>query len=386
MASSKPILIVGAGLAGCLMALELARLGYRVVVYEKRPVKDDHPIQLQRHSINLALAPSTLRLLRESAKLKQELSAIATPLHGRVLHPVEGKPIFQPYAAQSSEATLLNPSAGAGSVSRAELIRLLLATASANANIEFRFGESVVACDPERAVLRVENSRHRNISTEGEIIIAADGARSTIRQLLTRRRAAGIRENRTRLKHGYKELSFLSSRLLRKRALHIWPRAGFLLMALPNCDNTFRGALFLPAKGPNGFSRLRNAADVRHFFEKHFPDSLSCIKDLGGQYEENPVSALVSVQCDPWHFGRTVLIGDACHTLYPFSGHGANLALEDCIQLRQYIEQFAPDWPRAFAAFSESRKPKVDYLCEATRAISALVLEALPQEGILGHV
>src|ERR1035438_6792010 len=146
MVRKQPILIVGAGLAGCLMALELAQLGYRVVVYEKRPADGDS--LAPRRSINLALAPATLQLLTTSAKLGNELKAITTPLRGRVFHPIVGKPVFEPYARTESEATLLNPVAGAVSVSRAELNALLRSAAAAYSSVEFRFGQKVVGCDP----------------------------------------------------------------------------------------------------------------------------------------------------------------------------------------------------------------------------------------------
>jgi kynurenine 3-monooxygenase len=384
MSSSKPILIAGAGLAGCLMAIEVARLGYRVVVIEKRQANEG--LVASCRSINLALAPSTLRLLQDATGAGKELAKIVTPLQGRVLHPSTGRPVFQPYAESLNQSTLLNPAAGAVSVSRAELNALLRSSAAQNPNIEFRFGLSVVECNAERAELRTQGqhgSVHREI---GEAIIAADGARSAIRRLLTDRRKRQIREDRTTLKHAYKELLFLPSRNLKKPALHIWPRAGFLMMALPNCDGTFRGAIFLPRRGRNGFSALKGSMAVRDFFEKHFSDAMSSLENVFDQFAKTPISSLTSIQCDPWHIGRTILIGDACHTLYPFSGQGANLALEDCIELRRCMEQFAPDWPCVWSTFTGFRKPKVDYLCEATRTLSVLVLSALPQEGILGRV
>jgi kynurenine 3-monooxygenase len=380
MASSKPILIVGAGLAGCLIAIEVARLGYRVVVVEKRQI--DEECTSSGRSINLALAPSTLYLLHDAAGLGTDLKKIAIPLEGRVLHPVDGRALFQPYAESSARSSLLNPPAGAVSVLRPELNALLRRVAAQSSNVEVRFGQRVMACHAERAEVKTQDSQKKIYRESAEIIIAADGARSAIRRLMKRE----VREVRTTLKHAYKELIFQSSRNLRRPALHIWPRRGFLMMALPNHDRTFRGAIFLPQNGPNGFTSLGTAAVARQFFEKHFPDVMSNVEDLARQFMKNPISHLVSVRCDPWHIGRTLLIGDACHTLYPFTGQGANLALEDCVQLRKCMEQFAPDWPRVFSAFTENRKPKVDYLCEATKALSALVLNAMPEEGIWGSL
>jgi kynurenine 3-monooxygenase len=389
---AKPILIVGAGLAGCLMAIELARLGYRVLVFEKRS-REASPLSPKR-SINLALAPSTLHLLRHSANFSKELRTIITKLRGRVVHAVSGKPEFHPYAITSSHATLLNPAANAVSVSRSELNSLLRSAAASRSNVELCFGQNVIECDADRAVLGMEDLRGKCVSVEGEIVIAADGAHSSIRKALIRSAASSgksgprLREDCARLKHSYKELAFTPSsvRAMRKEAFHIWPRAGFLLMALPNRDGTFRGALFLPEKGRSSFSSLKSEAAIRRFFETHFPDAVSNIPNLSEQLRRNTANPLISVRCDPWHVGRTVLVGDACHTLYPFSGHGANLALEDCVHFRECAEQSAPDWERVFWEFTKRLKPRADYLCEATRAVSSFVLNALPQKGILGNV
>ncbi len=384
MPSSKPILIAGAGLAGCLMAIEVARLGYRALVFEKR--SEDENASTSRRSINLALAPCTVQSLYEVAGLACDLRTIVTPIQGRVLHPLAGRPVFQPYASAPDQATLLNPASGAVSVSRVGLNTLLRRVAAQNSKIEFRFRRAVIGCCPGWAELRTQDQQGNIHSDVGEVIIAADGTSSAIRRLLARRRLFKIREERASLTHAYKELIFPADGSLRGSALHIWPRAGFLMMALPNLDNIFRGAVFLPRVGQIGFASLRSAATARQFVEKHFPDAGFYVEDLARQIVSNPVSRLESVRCNPWHAGRTVLIGDACHTLYPFSGQGANLALEDCMHLRQCMEQFAPDWQCVFSEFANSRKPRVDHLWEATNALSALVLNALPQEGIFGDV
>ena len=39
-------------------------------------------------------------------------------------------------------------------------------------------------------------------------------------------------------------------------ALHIWPRGGFMLIALPNTDHSFTATLFLARKGTRSFESL----------------------------------------------------------------------------------------------------------------------------------
>ena len=61
---SKDITIIGAGLAGSLLSIYLAKKGYHVDVYERRPDMRVEAISAGR-SINLALSVRGLRALKE---------------------------------------------------------------------------------------------------------------------------------------------------------------------------------------------------------------------------------------------------------------------------------------------------------------------------------
>ena len=63
------------------------------------------------------------------------------------------------------------------------------------------------------------------------------------------------------LDHGYKELTIPPARhgrgfALEPHALHIWPRGGFMLIALPNPDRSFTATLFLPHRGTPSFASV----------------------------------------------------------------------------------------------------------------------------------
>ena len=77
--------------------------------------------------------------------------------------------------------------------------------------------------------------------------------------------------------HGYKELTLPAGRdgshRIERNALHIWPRGGFMLIALPNIDGSFTVTLFLALKGGvESFAALDSRAAVDAFFTSHFPD------------------------------------------------------------------------------------------------------------------
>ncbi|MEH0830476.1 FAD-dependent oxidoreductase, partial [Micromonospora sp. CPCC 205714] len=96
------IAVVGAGLAGCLLACYLARRGYPVALYERRPDPRTGTVERGR-SINLALSERGLDALRRIG-LEDEVMADALPMRGRMIHPVEGEPEFQSYSGSGDRA------------------------------------------------------------------------------------------------------------------------------------------------------------------------------------------------------------------------------------------------------------------------------------------
>lgn len=111
---NRTICIVGSGLAGAMMAILLAKLGFNVCIYEKRPEVVDETSQAgsadekvygtsksaQKRSINLALSYRGMIALKEIDMLDEALvNAIRMPC--RVIHSIEGKKITkQPYGKE----------------------------------------------------------------------------------------------------------------------------------------------------------------------------------------------------------------------------------------------------------------------------------------------
>jgi kynurenine 3-monooxygenase len=91
--------------------------------------------------------------------------------------------------------------------------------------------------------------------------------------------------------------------------------------------------------------------------------------DLVANYNANPVGAMVTIKCSPWHVeGRALLLGDAAHAIVPFFGQGLNAAFEDCTVLLELLDREGPQWERVFRQFEAARR-------ENTDAIADLALE-----------
>ncbi len=185
--------------------------------------------------------------------------------------------------------------------------------------------------------------------------IATDGAGSVIRSSLAAEGALTAREEM--LDHDYKELTLPpvnGKPAMEQHALHVWPRGGFMLIALPNTDGSFTATLFLSRKQ---FAELSTPEAVQAFFLREFPDAVPLIPNLIEEFFEHPQGQLGTVHSAPWFVGNKVLLmGDAAHAIVPFHGQGMNAAFEDCTAFDALLGRFS-DWKHLFAEFDRERRP-----------------------------
>ena len=133
----RTINIVGAGLAGALLALLLARRGLAVTLFERRP--DPRQAQPERgRSINLALAARGLRAL-ERAGVLARVQPLLIPMRGRMVHERDGRAALQPYGQREHEIIF--------SVGRADLNRVLIEEAARHGRVTVRFGQTCLGAD-----------------------------------------------------------------------------------------------------------------------------------------------------------------------------------------------------------------------------------------------
>ena len=358
--AERHITIVGAGLAGALLATLLAQRGWTVDVYEKR---SDPRVQGYGggRSINLALAERGRHALRLAGG-DDEVMAQAVMMRGRMVHFLDGRTDLQRYGKDDSEVIW--------SVHRGELNLILLDIAE-DAGARLHFHRGLASADFDARVARFRDDRDGSLHEVGfESLLGADGAGSALRAAMMQ--AADLGERTEFLGHSYKELEIPPSPdggfSIEPNALHIWPRGRYMCIALPNDEHTFTVTLFLPNEGDPSFATVKNGADARALFERDFADALPLIPSLERDFEQNPTGLLATLYLDNWHLdGRAVLLGDAAHAMVPFHGQGMNCAFEDCVALAAHLERNA-DRAAAFAAFQAERLPNA-------RAIQQMALE-----------
>lgn len=350
-AHKKTIVIAGAGLVGSLLSVFLRKRGYAVQVLEKR--SDPRLIKGGAgRSINLALSHRGIRSLEAADnQLCKRVLAEAVPMYGRQMHDEAGHLSFQPYSS-TNECIY--------SVSRSSLNNCLL-DAAENIGVSFLFEHQLDDLDFASKTIFLKHNNER-ITVQAPILIAADGSFSKVRSTLEQQGlCCSVIE---KIDHGYKELDITAENgllLEPQKALHIWPRGEYMMIALPNFDKSYTGTLFLPInKEKLSFQGLEDEASVVQFFETHFADALELLPNLSKQYFSNPTSFLANVFTDQWAFGEWLLIGDAAHGIVPFYGQGMNAGFEDCRLLDELLTLNKDDFETTFQQFHATRKKDTD--------------------------
>ncbi len=362
MASNSNIAIVGAGLAGSLLAIYLAKKGFKVDVYERRPDMREHNIDGGR-SINLALSTRGIHALKEVG-LYEEIKKISIPMYGRMIHPLEGELTFQRYGKDDTEYI--------NAVSRAELNKALINLAEGYGGVKIHFNKRCTGMDFETGeILLNDEEENKSYRVQPETAIAADGATSPVRRSMLRLSRFNFSQEYEN--YGYKELIIPSganrSFLIEKNALHIWPRGSFMLIALPNLDGSFTCTLFLAYDyvlgGKNSFEYLQSRELVLQFFNSQFHDAADLMPELIKDFFGNPTGSLITVKCYPWVVeDKSALLGDSAHAIVPFFGQGMNAAFEDCTYMNECIEKHGDNWTKVFDEFQKMRKPNSDAIAD----------------------
>jgi len=348
--------IIGAGLAGSLLAILLAKRGFKVSVYERLPDPRIASVSGGR-SINMALAARGIRGLELAGALERVMK-FAIPMRGRMVHEHDGAAALQSYGVRPEEVIY--------SVSRAGLNRTLIEAAAELPGVDLHFGQLCLGLAHEKNVLEMrDEATGRIYHIAAQPSIATDGAGSEVRDSMVARDVSVVREEP--LDHDYKELTMPphdGSPALEVNALHIWPRGGFMLIALPNPDATFTATLFLARRGTNSFEELGSVAAVDAFFAREFPSAQALMPDLAREFFAHPQGSLGTVYTQGWHLnGDVMLLGDAAHAIVPFHGQGMNCAFEDCAELMRLMDEHH-SWAGLFEAFEQARRPNTDAIAK----------------------
>lgn len=367
--SNLSVAIVGAGLVGALEACLLARRGFQVTLFEGRPDGRGEPNYYGR-SINLAISHrgiSALKLLG----LERIVEERAIPMRARMIHNRSGGVKEIPY---DPDGRCIN------SIERAALNNYLLEKAEKVFKVKILFNHRLVDMKADTGELlflleekNVDEKEVPLIKYSFDLVLGCDGARSAVRSLLARQ--TQLEFSQSYIEHGYLELRIDPNEdgqaKMAKNYLHIWPRGQYMMIGLPNKDNSFTCTLFMPF---SYLEQLKEPEAAMRFFQDNFADSIELIGEqrIRSTLATVRPSSLVSIKCKPYHFkAKVALLGDAAHAMVPFYGQGMNCGFEDCLVMDELMEEHLnsaltvnKDIGRVLQEYSQRRCPNGHSMCE----------------------
>ena len=345
MSDQQGIAVIGAGPVGTVAAMYLARRHGPVTILEKRPDPRQGGGQPGR-SITVMLSARGWRALTELG-LDDAVRSLCMPIHGRCAHLPDGSSHVTPYSRDRRPIW---------SVERERLHQHLLDAAEATPGVRVQFGQRVLEVDPDApAVLVEEPSGVRRMVFDR--VLGCDGAHSAARAALV---ARGARAEVRNLELAHQEI-LVPGGWLDPSTMHYWPTGDGLFAAFPLPSGDFAGSLFLRLDGPPpSYAAVGGGDALVKLFTQRFGEPAGAIPDLAAQLATKSVGTITTVGCDRWVWrDRLVLLGDACHAMAPFMGHGMNCGFEDVRTLVHHLDATG-DWPAALAGYQKSRIEDAD--------------------------
>ena len=361
--STRTALVIGGGIAGPATALALHKAGIRARVLEA------HPTAATGIGGAFMVAPNGLAALRLLG-LDEQIRRIGQPIRRMLIDDPNGKRI-----AAFDGVTGLPPSLA---MWRPELYAVLEQQLR-DTGIETVRGKRLVRVEerPDGVTAHFADGS----SADGDLLIGADGVRSTVRTLIDP--AAPGPRNTGLLGlggfSGYDAGGETPAGEQRHDATRYdatqYGATQYDAMHFANGRRAFFGWWALPGGGTAWFSNVPYAQEMTGTQARQ-TDAAAWLARLREQHaRDHPASAILA-QADPeqlvnvgslhimprvptWHRGRMVLVGDAAHAPSPSSGQGVSLAVESALELARCLRDL-PDPATAFSTYESLRRGRVE--------------------------
>jgi 2-octaprenyl-6-methoxyphenol hydroxylase len=331
------IIIAGGGMIGSSLALALAPLCLRVAIVE--PIPRTSAAQPSFDDRSTVLSRSTQRMY-EAMGLWDDILEAATPVT-RIHISDQGRFGFSHIDAAEQKVEAL----GYVVINRV-LGSVVQSALSEVPNLDILCPAEITAAQltPDAALATVQHADGNSEELTCRLLVAADGARSSVRDMI------GISAN-----HVAYEQRAIVGNLLPEKSLHNCAYERF----------TKNGPLaMLPiADGRAGFVWTVADRDAERILALDDDSFIAELQDAFG-YRLGALSRLGTRASYPLHLSkairlaatRAVLIGNAAHGLHPVAAQGFNLGLRDVAALCDCIADFDLDDPELLQRYAAWRK------------------------------
>ena len=352
MRNSKPnVVIVGAGIGGLTLALELHAVGVECTLLEATQ-------ELKELGVGINLLPHATRSLSRLG-LRDALARVAVATKESVFFTRHGQLIYREPAGMAAGYAWPQ-----FSVHRGDLQRLLTDAVRDRLGPDaIRLGHRVAGFtqDEAGATVTVEHADGTRSQVTGDVVVGADGVHSAVRRQLHPEAGVSHYTGYTMWRGTSVHPPFLSGGSM--------VRAGWLaigkLVAYPIRDNVDGAGSQLvnwlaevegPMRSQQDWTRRGHLDDfIEHFADWHF-DWLD-VPALFRSAQE--IFEYPTVDSDPlpwWTQGRVTLLGDAAHPMVPRGSNGSAQAILDAKALATLLAD-AGDAPEvALRAYDDERR------------------------------
>ncbi|GLZ36594.1 3-hydroxybenzoate 6-monooxygenase [Actinokineospora sp. NBRC 105648] len=346
------ILIAGGGIGGLATALSTAARGHQVTVLERRA-------EFTELGAGIQLAPNAFHAL-DTLGVGQAVRDRAVFVDAlRVMDGTTDRTLTTMRLTEDYRSQFGNPYAV---VHRSDLYQPLLDACRDKPSVELRVDSPVMRYDQdEHGVTAVLGSGER---VDGDVLVAADGIRSTVRGQLV-----GDGEPRVSGHTIYRSVIPMDRvpPALRSNTVTLWagPKWHFvhypigggrqLNLAATRDDGATEALVGVPARRDHVLGQFI-----------HLGHRARRLLELGEQWR-----SWVLCDRDPvreWVDGRVVLLGDAAHPMLQYAAQGACMALEDAVLLGTLLDHDA-DLPPRLARFRDERRDRTAKAQRVSRAI-----------------
>ncbi|GGE47953.1 salicylate hydroxylase [Agaricicola taiwanensis] len=339
-----PFVIIGAGIAGLTLALELASRKLPIYLFERADV-------LTEIGAGLQLPPNASRVLARHPAVAEGLEKVSVePSALTFRNGISGETIASMPLGREAVARWGSPYR---LVHRADLQAVLL-KAVRETGIPLTMDAEFVSVRQAATGLSVTiRINGRDESLDAAALIGADGVNSAVRKAVHGDGAifAGDTAWRALLPHDK------TASIFQGNDTRLWLGPGAHLVTYPVSGG---GAVNAVAVTPG---EVPKADAIDRCFRRWHPEVRSVVASAPWQpwpLHERPARA-------GWAAGRITLVGDAAHAMVPHLAQGAAQAIEDADVLARCLEK-ASDPAEAFKAYERLRRPRVMRIQAEARA------------------
>ena len=323
----KRVLIVGGGIGGLTTALALSRAGHSVRLYEQAPafgeigagimLTPNATRVLQHLGLGVALDPSGMRPPASRYRRFDDAALMGDAPLADVMESTHGAPWLH--------------------IHRSDLLDALLAAALSRGGTALHAGHRATGCAQEGASVTVHFDN--GASAAGDLLVACDGVRSTMRAVLLEHAEA-----RFRGQVAWRALAparGLPERVT-DRASVVWIGEDRHIVQYVLRGGSLVNYVAIAAQQEwveEGWNRPAKLEEVKEEFVGWHEDVQSLLSATPadalykwGLFDRDPL--------EQWVYGRIALLGDAAHPMLPFMAQGSAMAIEDAVILARCIEAF----------------------------------------------